>query len=43
MVDVVTEFTRDGTLNELLYSNDLVLMSETNKGLGNTFLMEGGI
>ena len=42
MVDVVTEFARYGALNELLYADDLVLMSETNKGLRNTFLMEGG-
>ena len=29
VVDVVTEFAREGALSELLYANDLVLMSET--------------
>ena len=29
VVDVVTEFSRDGALSELLYADDLVLMSET--------------
>ena len=29
VVDVVTEFARLGALSELLYSDDLVLMSET--------------
>ena len=38
MVDVVTEFTRDGVLNELLYADDSVLMSETMEGLMNKFL-----
>ena len=31
VVDVVTEFAREGALSELLYANDLVLMSETIK------------
>ena len=35
VVDVVTEFAREG---ELLNADDLVLMSETSKGLVNTFL-----
>ena len=35
VVDVVTEFVREGALCELLYSDDLVLMSETIKGLGD--------
>ena len=38
MVDVATEFTREGALSELLYGDDLVLMSETMEGLGNKFL-----
>ena len=43
-VDVVTEFAREGALSELLYADDLVLMSETTEGLRNKFfLMEGGI
>ena len=28
VVDAVTEFAREGALGELLYSDDLVLMSE---------------
>ena len=38
VVDVVTEFAREGVLSELLYANDLVLMSETIEGLGDKFL-----
>ena len=38
MVDVVTELARDGALSHLLYAYDLVLMSETIKGLRNKFL-----
>ena len=37
VVDVVTEFVREGMLSELLYANDLVLMSETIEGLRNKF------
>ena len=35
VVDVVTEFARQGALNELLYADVLVLMSETIEGLKN--------
>ena len=38
VVDVVTEFVREGALSKLLYADDLVLMSETMNGLRNTFL-----
>ena len=38
VVDVVTEFAREGALSELLYADDLVLMSETIVGLRNKFL-----
>ena len=38
MIDVVTEFARDGALSELLHADDLVLMSETIEGLWNKFL-----
>ena len=38
VVDVVTEFAREGALIELLYAGDLVLMSETIKGLRNKLL-----
>ena len=38
VVDVVTEFAREGALSELLYADDLVLMSETFVGLRNKFL-----
>ena len=29
MVDVITEFAREGALSELLYGDELILMSET--------------
>ena len=38
VVDVVTEFAREGALSELLYAEDLVLMSETIEGLRVMFL-----
>ena len=38
VVDVVTGFPRECTLSELLYADDLVLISETFKGLRNTLL-----
>ena len=38
MVNVVTEFVRDGALTELLYADDLVLMSESIEGLKDKFL-----
>ena len=38
MVDVVTAFARDGALSELLYADDLFLMSETVEGLIKKFL-----
>ena len=38
VVDVVTEFVREGELIGLLYADDLVLMSETIEGLRNKFL-----
>ena len=38
MDDVVTEFDREGALCELLYADDLVMMSETIEGLRNKFL-----
>ena len=37
VVVVGTEFAREGALSELLYADDLVLMSETIKGLRNKF------
>ena len=37
-VDVVTEFAREGALNQLLCIEDLVLMSETIEGLRDKFL-----
>ena len=33
VVDVITELVREGVLSELLYADDLVLMSEIIKGL----------
>ena len=38
MVDVVTEFAREGVLSQLLYVDDLVLMSETIEGHNDKFL-----
>ena len=38
VVDVVTEFASKGAQSELLYVDDIVLMSETIKGLRNKFL-----
>ena len=38
VVDVVTEFDREGALSELLYADDLVLMSETIEELRNKFI-----
>ena len=38
VVDVVTEFSRESALSELLYADDLVLMSETIEGIRNKFL-----
>ena len=34
----VKEFIREGALNELLYADDLVLMSETMEGLRDKFV-----
>ena len=33
VVDVVTEYAREGLLNEILYADDLVLMSESLEDL----------
>ena len=38
VVDVVTELARDGALSELLYADNLVLMSDTIEELRNKFL-----
>ena len=38
VVDVVTELAIVGVLSELLYADDLVLMSETMEGLSNMLL-----
>ena len=38
VVDFVTEFAREGALNELLYVDDLMMMSETIEGVTNKFL-----
>ena len=37
MVDVVTELPRGGVLSEMLYADDLLLMSEVIKELSNEF------
>ena len=38
VVDVVTEFAREGALGELLYADDLAVMSETMEGHRDKFL-----
>ena len=38
VVDIFTEFAKEGVLSELLYADDLVLMSEAIEGLGDKFL-----
>ena len=38
VVGVVTEFAREGALSELLYVDDLILMSEATDGLRNKFM-----
>ena len=38
VVDVVIEFAREVVLSELLYADNLVLMSDTIEGLRNKFL-----
>ena len=38
VVDDVTEFAREGVLSELLYADDLVLISETIDGLRDKLL-----
>ena len=38
VIDVVTVFVREGALSELLYVDDLVLMSETTEGLRDNTL-----
>ena len=37
VVDIVTEFAREGVLSDLLYADDIVLMSEIIEGLRNKF------
>ena len=37
VVDVVTESVRNGLMSEMLYADDLVLMSETMEGLRENF------
>ena len=38
VVDVVTEFASERALSELLYAEDIVMMSETIEGLRNKLL-----
>ena len=38
VVDVVAYIAREGALSELLYADDLVMMSETIEGLRDKFL-----
>ena len=38
VLDVVTELAREGVQSELLYADDLVVMSERIKGHRNVFI-----
>ena len=38
VIDVVSEFARDSALREILYADDLVLISEIVEGLRNKFI-----
>ena len=38
LVDVVSEFGREGAQSELVYTDDLILMSERIEGLRNKFI-----
>ena len=38
VTDVITDIAREGALSELLYADEIVLMSETIEGLGNNYL-----
>ena len=42
MVDVITELARQGLLNEFLYDDSLVLMSETIEGFSKVHRMKQG-
>ena len=43
VVDVVTEFARECVLSELLYGDEIVLMSEPIMRLEQILRMEGGL
>ena len=38
VIDIVKEIAREGALSELVYVDDLVLMSETIEGFRNKFI-----
>ena len=38
VVDVISEYEREGLINEILYADDLVLMSESVENLKKKFL-----
>ena len=38
LVDAITEFDKEGVLSELLYADDIVLMSQIIEGLRNKFI-----
>ena len=42
-VDVISENAREGLMNEILYADDLVLMSESMENLKEVVKMERGV
>ena len=39
-VDVLTQYPREGLMNEILYANNLVIIDESTKGLKEVFEMK---
>ena len=42
-VDIISENAREGLMNEILYADDLVLISESTKNLKEKFLKQRGV
>ena len=41
-VDVLTQYSREGSMNEVLYANNLVMIDESTKSLKEVFQMKRG-